>query len=1470
MDEDIKGLWLGTEKAPGDKEDVGDGDGVYAVHGALLRSGRVLLWTGGLENSDFEDEVLFRSWSWDPATYVPGGALTGVEGRWFLSEFDPGGPRASPPGDRPVYDDFADIDLFCAHHVTLEDGRLLAVGGTKEPDFSRGNHAVFTYDPDGERWSRHLPGLVNGRWYPTAVVLADGRVAVFSGRPDSWIEESAEILNSESLTPQLISGGDRTLYIYPGLVMVPGGELFYVPTAWQYERADDTAEVRSVLGPTASFRMTGDTSGRWTEYDDPIDPTQPLYPSNILREEGTFVLLPPAQAGRIMVIGGGYALDPNDRDSASQQSTEMDLCEILHTQGGDPRWSIAGRMRRQRSNVHAVLLPHGKVLVLGGHDGAKRVHANDHLIPEMYDPTVPFDPADPHAAFTDLAPMTSSRLYHATALLLPDGRVLVAGGEDQDHAWPHQHGSNLHSFEIYEPPYLHQGDQPTITSISADDRPEDELAYGGHLRIETPDAANIASVVLMRLGSATHHTDTEQRYVPLSFSSVGSRLNVEVVDDPTVAPPGYYMLFIVDDEERPCEQSRMVRLSHRRCRLITDRSTFSSDELTPGTTVFPTSFYVQLDGFLPSELGITTASPSPAQLSSWAPPIDFLEGTTVIGGITERPTGLHLEDPTLPEGRRQRVTFEYAVEISDADIFPPDGVDLRTLSVRSTATVDVHGTDRDWLCGGQIRLTRQANPYMLDGPTHWLSMDVRVFKVRSGADPFGMSTPVTDPTGYIQELLTEWTGLPEAGHPFQSLTEDQADSALQLASTEGGQPVYNFAVARVRYRGQSLSATDARVFFRMFSTATTNMTYDETATYRRHTRPGGQTVPLLGTRSGELASMPFFAVPRLDSTTFSMEDQPEDGPNKQTFTPTGGGEDSRYFGAWLDINQGIGRFVTDPGGSNGPFAPGAVKSIRDLIAGRHQCLVAEIYFGDDPTPPGATPANNDNLSQRNLAIEGADNPGGPDGHTLGMTFEIDPTWHVRGGFRDLDTTIRFAAVRADMDAPPRPEGTGHAGADDVVPEPHDHAEEEPAGAAHAANGGAEEGRVHVHARRVALRRLAREEVLPPAMLRLADDLAGPIHDRRAGLLAKLPATGAAWHTPTVAYRPGHHEHAAKPTFNWIRPDELMIDWGGLPTGAYAELYIPGVRADDVLRLLDRRWVAERFGRVDEHTLSVPVGGMTHVPIPAYVPGPLEALLTLRLPDTVRMRQSFTVRIHQVSVVRRRVVGTVELRVPVSSGPQLLAADARWLAVLKDMVAQRDERDRWRPVLERLLRIVEGRVEAFGLDPAAVPASPDGFDLPGGDGPWTPFDPFVPGDGTDGPDGGPHCHGGPGHGKPGGGRPGDHGGWGGHPRACGCWVCQLLEPIIGHAPGRDRGGGWIGRGVHVCDCGPRCECGYSATRPGSCPCGRRTVYRKVLAEDADYFYVSRTGPGVVGTDRLGAKPFTCAGGNPLQRFPKSGR
>jgi len=140
-----------------------------------------------------------------------------------------------------------------------------------------------------------------------------------------------------------------------------------------------------------------------------------------------------------------------------------------------------------------------------------------------------------------MARMQTPRLYHSTALLLPDGRVLSAGGgrtgNDTD--------PNQLSAEFYAPPYLFKGPRPTMSVAPA------TATYGGTIPVQTPDAGRIATVSLLRLGAATHAFNMDQRFVPLTFTAGNGALTVQAPANTNLAPPGSYMLFILDTNGVP-------------------------------------------------------------------------------------------------------------------------------------------------------------------------------------------------------------------------------------------------------------------------------------------------------------------------------------------------------------------------------------------------------------------------------------------------------------------------------------------------------------------------------------------------------------------------------------------------------------------------------------------------------------------------------------------------------------------------------------------------------------------------------------------------------------------------------------------------------------------------------------------------------------------------------------------------------
>jgi galactose oxidase-like protein len=132
------------------------------------------------------------------------------------------------------------------------------------------------------------------------------------------------------------------------------------------------------------------------------------------------------------------------------------------------------------------------------------------------------------------------RGYHSTSLLLPDGRVLHGGGGGGGGTI-----DNL-NYELYSPPYLFRGARPIVTGATPA-----AVAYSQTLFLETRDAASIAKVTLIRFGSVTHAFDQGQRLVPLSFSQVAGGLSVTLPGSRTTAPPGPYMLFLVNGNGVP-------------------------------------------------------------------------------------------------------------------------------------------------------------------------------------------------------------------------------------------------------------------------------------------------------------------------------------------------------------------------------------------------------------------------------------------------------------------------------------------------------------------------------------------------------------------------------------------------------------------------------------------------------------------------------------------------------------------------------------------------------------------------------------------------------------------------------------------------------------------------------------------------------------------------------------------------------
>lgn len=864
-------------------------------------------------------------------------------------------------------------NAFCGGQAFLADGRLLVAGGTKawpeDPDAMipeklhehhyNGERACWMYLPRGKRWERvedlnFQPGSTSrggGRWYPTLVTLENGEVFAAGGHPATGYPDTSEedTYNGRhnNNTPERYSPtADEWALIttditapngvendsYPRFHLLPNGLLF-----------SDTA------GKGGAHRIFDPFAGEWTGPNVDVSSLPGYYSRG---SSGTSVLLPlqpPAYKPRVLVCNGSGA-----------KAFRIDV-------DGSPKWeatsdrtgSAAGK---QRDHGCAVLLPTGQVFVSGGvtPSGQENVANTPVLEPELYTPGIDWATGEFSAEEkweTIGEPATVGRGYHSVALLLPDGRVWTAGSTEL-------FAEQEKRIEIFSPSY--PGSRPSI----ADAPPS--IGYAQQFTVTVGSGQTIARVALIRCGSITHALDSDQRYVGLTFTQSGTKLTVNSPPNPAIAPPGNYMLWVVKANGAPCQLARFVRLSRQKALISADVSTYSVQEVAAlGTPAhFENALYLVYDGFLPSEV-------TPPSITIRRPDNSAVPGMTYSLGTPLYEAGSQAEDVA------QRIVYPVRITFTSEQAFDeiPAADDFQSVTFKATM--------RQFVSQTTLVLSKNPNPRMRDGDPHWLSVDLRVFSTRPNeAVTAGVEhgTGSNAPYDYIQTVLdtyNKWKG--GSPHPFDQLPTSQSGNLLPLYSEDAdGKPVYNYAVARVRFRApQGVQAKNVRVFFRLWTTGWSAMSYNEQVSYRRF-GDGTNAAPLLGLSGGEVNTVPCFAQARVAD----MESQ-DDAPNRQTLKGKGAEEVETYFGCWLDFNQDVKRFPLKPQG-NGPFG-GELKTIQELMRGLHQCLVAEIHFLDDANRPGDTPASSDNLAQRNILLDDTPNPGAFGSHLVHHTFELKPS-----------------------------------------------------------------------------------------------------------------------------------------------------------------------------------------------------------------------------------------------------------------------------------------------------------------------------------------------------------------------------------------------------------------------------------------------------------------------------------------------
>jgi len=400
-----------------------------------------------------------------------------------------------------------DTMLFCAGHTLMADGRLMVSGGHKEDD--RGLDITNIFDPGSESWVPGLPKMDKGRWYPTVTTLPDGRIVTVAGKDTAkTVVRVPEIWENNQWVR--LPGASLLLPYYPRDFVDPKtGRLFYAGERVMSRWLD-------VDGSTAAGR------GRW------IDGPSHIYPFN--REYGSAAMY---DTGKILYVGGGG--DPGWDTPDQRADVPTATAEKIDLTAASPSWSSAGSMGTRRRHLNATVLPDGRVLVTGGISGGgelNNMNGTGVKAAELWDPAT--------NEWTTLASQQVTRAYHSVSLLMKDGTVLSGASGDAFVPGTGEPYPAERNHEIFRPPYLFKGARPTIASAPSD------VAYGATFTVTTPNAGQVTDVRWIRLPSVTHAFDASARANTLSFTRTTSGVEVQAPSGPNLAPPGHYMLFILN------------------------------------------------------------------------------------------------------------------------------------------------------------------------------------------------------------------------------------------------------------------------------------------------------------------------------------------------------------------------------------------------------------------------------------------------------------------------------------------------------------------------------------------------------------------------------------------------------------------------------------------------------------------------------------------------------------------------------------------------------------------------------------------------------------------------------------------------------------------------------------------------------------------------------------------------------------
>lgn len=478
--------------------------------------------------------------------------------------------------------------LACSGHSLMADGSLFFASGVDaNVDLSLYNSGnlvqsltvdgiaeSFSLNPFTTVWTQNPDTLVAApvtgeplRWYSTVTRLADSRMLVTGGYeqvfPLLTYNTSVEVFDPAANSWSVLSSLADTP---PGIENPDYTHVFQFPYDYVDSATGNSLDVVLMLGgsgePLFLYLQGQDKFWYHTDHYRPgakefIDASAP---TKVFPGHGSSSAMLPI---RLPGDGWGYA-NGSVITVGGAHHTPMEGNIDVYDPGPDA-WRPSIPMSGLRHHGSTVILPDGRILILAGHDDESPTSQTGYA--EYVDPKNNF------ALSQGVAFMPETRGYHTVSILLPDGRVLLGGGNVSG-----RDAIEQTNFRYYYPDYMFKP-RPWITYT------QNTIRTGAYSLVFVPHMTNIDEASLMGLGSMTHSFDMSQRSVQLRLFDLNITMKrisgawvqvdpAQCVGDPAgcldvhaiqapitreLAPPGYYMLFILDENRVP-SPGKIVKL----------------------------------------------------------------------------------------------------------------------------------------------------------------------------------------------------------------------------------------------------------------------------------------------------------------------------------------------------------------------------------------------------------------------------------------------------------------------------------------------------------------------------------------------------------------------------------------------------------------------------------------------------------------------------------------------------------------------------------------------------------------------------------------------------------------------------------------------------------------------------------------------------------------------------------------------